>query len=96
MADRVRIDCVSKTYRSDPHERISEVGGPNRNGGRWKLQQSQAVSGVESGKWAFYVEQPSAQVVAVVVARRLGKSTSRRPPTESSPRVAGASRLFMT
>ena len=73
MADRVRIDCVSRTSRSNAHERISEVGGPNRNGGRWKLQQSQAITGIESGKWTFYVEQPAAGVVAVVVASRLGK-----------------------
>ena len=73
MADRVRIDCVTRTQRSGPHERISEVGGPNRNGGRWKLQQSQAITGIESGKWTFYVEQPAGQVVAVVVASRQGK-----------------------
>jgi Protein of unknown function (DUF3892) len=73
MADRVRIDCVTKTNRTAPHERISEVGGPNRNGGRWKLQQSQAISGVESGKWTFYVEQPAARMVDVVVASRVGK-----------------------
>jgi uncharacterized protein DUF3892 len=73
MADRVRIDCVTKTNRSDPHERISQVGGPNRNGGRWKLQQSQAITGVESGKWTFYVEQPAAPVVGVIVARRVGR-----------------------
>lgn len=73
MADRVRIDCVTRTQRASPHERISEVGGPNRNGGRWKLQQSQAVAGIEAGKWTFYVEQPAAHVVAVIVASRLGK-----------------------
>ena len=73
MADRVRIDCVSRTSRSSAHDRISEVGGPNRNGGRWKLQQSQAIAGIESGKWTFYVEQPATPVVAVIVASRLGK-----------------------
>lgn len=85
MADRVQIDCVSRTSRSGPHERISEVGGPNRNGGRWKLQQSQAISGMESGKWTFYVEGPAEHVVTVVVASRLGKKYLKTPADGEQP-----------
>jgi hypothetical protein len=73
MADRVRIDCVTRTQRSGPHERISEVGGPNTNGGRWKLQQGQAIAGIDSGKWTFHVEHPAAHAAAVIIATRLGK-----------------------
>jgi len=73
MADRVRIDCVNKTNRPDPHERISHVGGPNPSGARWKLQESEVITGTESGRWTFYVEQPAGHVVNVFVAVRLGR-----------------------
>jgi hypothetical protein len=73
MAQRVQIDCVNKTDRTDPHERIANVGGPDSDGTRWKLAEDAAIAGIESGQWAFYVEQPAGQVVDVVIATRLGR-----------------------
>jgi hypothetical protein len=72
MAERVRIDCVNRTDRTDPHERISNVGGPKASG-RWRLPVAEAIAGIESGRFIFYVERPAGQFVAVVVASRLGK-----------------------
>jgi Protein of unknown function (DUF3892) len=63
-----RVDCVNKTDRYNPHERISNVGGPNPNGSRWRLTQPDAIDGIESGRWSFWVERPPAQHVEVVVA----------------------------
>lgn len=68
MADSVRIQCVNKTNRQSAHERISHVGGVNPDGTRWKLTLSDAVAGIESGRWAFYVERPAGHRVNVVVA----------------------------
>jgi hypothetical protein len=63
-----RIDCVNKTDRYNPHERISHVGGANANGTRWWLAQPEAVAGVEDGRWEFWVERPAGHRVGVVVA----------------------------
>lgn len=64
----VQIRCINKTDRMDPAERIKAVGGLNDNGTRWKLSLDDAIRGVESGKYRFYVERPAGQRVWVVVA----------------------------
>lgn len=68
MAQRLRIRCINKTNRSDPHERIRNVGGLNADGSSWKLALDRAISGIETGKWSFYVERPAGDPVDVVVA----------------------------
>jgi hypothetical protein len=68
MAASVRISWINKTDRTNAHERISNFGGVNSNGTRWKLTLAEAIAGVQSGKWAFYVEQPAGHRVDVVVA----------------------------
>jgi hypothetical protein len=69
MVIRARIRCINKTNRAAAHDRISHFGGQNDDGGRWKLSQAEAVSGVKSSKYSFYVEQPAGHVVNVIVAR---------------------------
>lgn len=55
MAGRVQIKCINKSNRQDPHERITNVGGVNPDGGRWKMTQPQAIADTESGKYSFFV-----------------------------------------
>ncbi len=43
----VRITCINKTDRYNPHERIRYVGGVNPDGSRWKLSQEQAIEAIE-------------------------------------------------
>jgi len=69
MPQRLRIRCINKTDRYNPHERISHVGGVNADGTRWRLTQAQAIAGIKEGKWSFYVEQPPGHVVDVIIAR---------------------------
>ncbi|MDP8931006.1 MAG: DUF3892 domain-containing protein [Actinomycetota bacterium] len=64
----VHIRCINKTDRMDPAERIKAVGGVNGDGTRWKLSLDDAIRGVESGKYGFYVERPAGHRVWVVVA----------------------------
>lgn len=65
----VQIRCINKTDRMDPAERIKAVGGVNGDGSRWKLSLDDAIRGVESGKYRFYVERPAGHRVWVVVAK---------------------------
>lgn len=67
MALSVRISCINKQPRYDPHERIRNVGGANDDGSRWKLGLDAAIAGVESGKWAFWTTG-GGRTVDVIVA----------------------------
>lgn len=71
MANTQRIRCINKTHRTDPHERISHVGGL-ADSGAWKIRQEDAIQLIESGQWQFYVEV-NGQVAWVIVATRLGR-----------------------
>lgn len=66
MADTHKIQCINKTDRYNPHERITHIGGINGDGTRWKLTQPDAIRGIESGKWNFYVEVNGSRVSVIV------------------------------
>jgi hypothetical protein len=69
--DRHEIKCINKSHRTNPHERIDNVGGLNPNGTRWRITQAAAIQGIESGKWAFYVHR-SGFYVDVIIASHNG------------------------
>ena len=71
MADTIQIQCINKTNRQDAHERIKNVGGVQGTQ-RWKLLETDAIAGIESGKWKFYVSV-AGKSVWVIVATRLGR-----------------------
>lgn len=72
MTQRVQIQCINKTNRFDPHDRIQNIGGVNPDRSRWKLNESQAIAYMEAGTYDFYVQQVYA-VAEVIIATRLGK-----------------------
>jgi hypothetical protein len=52
-----RIDCVNKPDRNSPHEAITNVGGPNPAGGRWKEPVARVVAFIESKQHRFYTSE---------------------------------------
>jgi len=64
---RAEILCISKSDRMNPHERITHIGGKNPDGKRWRLTQEETISGIESGRYVFYV-QKAGKTVNVIVA----------------------------
>lgn len=72
MAVRHQIKCISKSDRNDPHERITHIGSTMPEGGRWKLTQADAITGIESGKWLFWVETGGKTVEVIVAVSATG------------------------
>ena len=68
MARYLRIRCIVKTERTGAHERISAICGLAPDGSHWTLTHGDAVSQVESGTCAFYIERLGGQRAEVIVA----------------------------
>jgi hypothetical protein len=68
MAALIRVECVNKSDRYNPHERIWYIGGRNADGTRWKLSIRDAIGGVKQGKWLFFVERPDGHRARVIIA----------------------------
>ena len=72
MAQQIQIQCINKSDRPNPHERILSVGGVNADGTRWKLNQQAAIEGIEQGRWQFYVSVNGSTVWVIVAVSRFG------------------------
>ena len=66
MAQRVQIQCINKTDRQNPHERIQYIGGINPDGSRWKMSQPDAITHISNGKYSFYVRVGGNEVNVII------------------------------
>ena len=85
MAQLVRISCINKSDRLNPHERIVSVGGSNADGTRWRLPLDRAIAGIEDGTWQFFVERPLGHRVDVVLAAHMGHKYLRTTADGEQP-----------
>jgi hypothetical protein len=72
MAERHEVLCINKNDRNNPYERITHIGGRNSEQSRWRITQQEAIDGIESGKWAFYVRRGGHTVDVLVAKSRYG------------------------
>lgn len=72
MATEVQIKCINKSDRTNPHERITHVGGVNPSGTRWRMTQTDAIADMEAGTYKFYVSVDGDFVWVIIAVSRYG------------------------
>lgn len=72
MATSHEIKCINKSNRYNAHERISNIGGVNNDGTKWKISLDEAIKAIEDDKWTFYVIKAGRKVNVVIVISSSG------------------------
>ncbi len=72
MASRHQVQCINKSDRYNPHERILYIGGLNASGSRWKMSQPDAVNAITNGTYEFFVYAAGREVDVIVAKSAQG------------------------
>ena len=85
MAQRVRIQCINKAPRNDPYHHITNIGGVNGDGSRWKMTEQAAIDGIHAGRYEFYVTVNGLTVDVVIARSRHGHEYLKTKPDGERP-----------
>ena len=85
MPSRHEVSCINKSDRPNPHERILSIGGKNPDGTAWKVSQSEAIQGIESLRWDFFVRRQGYEVGVIVATSRYGHKYLKTRPDGEQP-----------
>lgn len=72
MATRFEIQCINKSDRFNPHERILNVGGVTEGGIQWKLSQTDAIHYIVKETHLFHIKRGGNQVNVVIATSQYG------------------------
>ena len=67
MSTDRQVTCINKTNRTDPHERISHIGGSG-----WRETEATAISQIEGGTHKYWASG-GGKSVWIIVASRNGR-----------------------
>lgn len=73
MGVRREVLYVNKSSNTKPHERIVNIGGVSAIGSVWKLSQQQAIIGLESETWEYFMKKED-KILNIIVAKGEGGS----------------------
>jgi len=62
---RLQVSCINKTPRTDPHNRISHIGGIVNNT-RWKHTENEAIANIEKGIYSYHVNRGGHDVDVII------------------------------
>jgi hypothetical protein len=85
MAIRARIQCINKSDRDNPWERITHAGGTNPDGQRWHRTQEQIIAWIENREYEFYVMVGNHEVDVVVAKSTWGNKYIKTVPDRDTP-----------
>jgi hypothetical protein len=67
MAYRLQVSCVIRSQEKEPNLYLRAIGGEIRDGGCWLLSQQDAIKGLDSGRWSFFLKDEYGVERAIVV-----------------------------
>ena len=52
--------------------RLRGIGGVNPDGTHWRVDEADAITAIEAGRWSFYIELDGREVAVVIAVSRYG------------------------
>ncbi|MBI3852104.1 MAG: DUF3892 domain-containing protein [Verrucomicrobia bacterium] len=84
MARRVEVNCINRTDRHDPHERIRAIGG-GFPGHHWTHPYEVAIRWIEDGTFEYYIEKGGDAVYLIVAVSPQGHKYLKMPDDGEEP-----------